>query len=63
MRQDDAPVVEDVKEEEEHDDDDLDDSDDDEDDKEDGAQGLCILFHPFLPYYCSVSISFFQCIC
>lgn len=36
--QDDAPVVEDVKEEEEHDDDDLDDSDDDEDDKEDGAQ-------------------------
>ncbi|XP_019195118.1 PREDICTED: nascent polypeptide-associated complex subunit alpha-like protein 2 [Ipomoea nil] len=36
--QDDAPLVEDVKEEEEHDDDDLDDSDDDEDDKEDGAQ-------------------------
>ncbi|XP_031114895.1 nascent polypeptide-associated complex subunit alpha-like protein 2 [Ipomoea triloba] len=36
--QDDAPVVEDVKEEEEHDDDDLDDSDGDEDDKEDGAQ-------------------------
>lgn len=52
LQEDDAPVVEDVKEDDDKDeaDDDEDDDDDDDDDKEDGAQGhppLSLCFHLF----------------
>lgn len=55
FQEDDAPVVEDVKDDDkDEDDDDEDDDDDDDDDKEDGAQGRLLSLFPLFPtWQCS----------